>query len=152
VLSYLIPSCLISVLQSGCSPAAQGPACPDGWVGYQGKCFYFSEAEGNWTYSRSRCSALGSSLTAIDTLQEMDFLLHHKDKSDYWIGLRRDQGQPWKWTNGTKFNHLFGIEGGGECAYLNENRVGSLRCTGEGRWICSKPDVFTCGWGAGLEP
>ncbi|CAM4557123.1 unnamed protein product [Lepidochelys kempii] len=34
------------------------------------------------------------------------FLLRHKGVRDHWIGLRREQGQPWKWTNGTKFNHL----------------------------------------------
>ncbi|KAH1182546.1 hypothetical protein KIL84_004038, partial [Mauremys mutica] len=45
-------------------------ACPDGWVGYLGKCYYFSQAEGNWTYSQSHCSALGASLAAIDTQQE----------------------------------------------------------------------------------
>ncbi|CAM4651468.1 unnamed protein product [Lepidochelys olivacea] len=30
-----------------CPPA--GPSCPDGWMGYRGKCYYFSEMEGSWT-------------------------------------------------------------------------------------------------------
>ncbi|CAM4652001.1 unnamed protein product, partial [Caretta caretta] len=38
--------------------------------------------------------------------QEMAFLLRHKGVQDHWIGLQREQGQPWKWTNSTKFNHL----------------------------------------------
>uniref|UniRef100_A0A8C3FAL5 C-type lectin domain-containing protein n=1 Tax=Chrysemys picta bellii TaxID=8478 RepID=A0A8C3FAL5_CHRPI len=42
------------------SPAV--PRCPDGWVGYLGKCYYFSEAEGNWTFSQSNCSSFGASL------------------------------------------------------------------------------------------
>uniref|UniRef100_A0A8C3XRV8 C-type lectin domain-containing protein n=1 Tax=Chelydra serpentina TaxID=8475 RepID=A0A8C3XRV8_CHESE len=50
------------------SPAV--PWCPDGWVGYLGKCYYFSEAEGNWSYSQSYCSSFGASLATIDTLQE----------------------------------------------------------------------------------
>ncbi|XP_075769454.1 C-type lectin domain family 2 member D-like [Pelodiscus sinensis] len=133
----------VKVSLSGRSPAVQGPACPDGWVGYQGKCFYFSEGEGNWTYSRSRCSALGASLAGIDNKQEMDFLLRYKGKFDHWISLWRDPGQPWKWANGTEFNNWFGIGGDGDCAYLNENRVSSLRCASEGHWICSKPDALT---------
>ncbi|KAH1182627.1 hypothetical protein KIL84_004119, partial [Mauremys mutica] len=47
------------------------PCCPDGWVGYRGKCYYFSETEGNWTYSRSNCSSLGASLAGIDSEQDM---------------------------------------------------------------------------------
>ncbi|CAM4557530.1 unnamed protein product [Lepidochelys kempii] len=87
-----------------CPPA--GPSCPDGWMGYRGKCYYFSETEGSWTDSRSRCCAPGASLAGIDSEQEMAFLLCHKGVQDHWIGLRREQGQPWKWTNSTKFNHL----------------------------------------------
>ncbi|CAM4557438.1 unnamed protein product [Lepidochelys kempii] len=91
-----------------CPPA--GPSCPDGWMGYRGKCYYFSETEGSWTDSRSRCCALGGSLAGIDSEQEMAFLLCHKGVQDHWIGLRREQGQPWKWTNSTKFNHLSRID------------------------------------------
>ncbi|XP_075770311.1 uncharacterized protein LOC142823290 [Pelodiscus sinensis] len=143
VLGLLIVGTVLAVLLSGRSPVVQGPACPDGWVGYQGKCYYLSEGERNWTYSRSRCSALGASLAGIDNEQEMAFLLRYKGKFDHWIGLQRGPGQPWKWTNGTEFNNWFGIEGGGDCAYLNENGVGSLRCASERPWICSKPDALT---------
>ncbi|CAM5156746.1 unnamed protein product, partial [Eretmochelys imbricata] len=52
-----------------CLPA--GPSCPDGWMGYRGKCYYFSETEGSWTDSRSRCCAPGASLAGIDSEQEM---------------------------------------------------------------------------------
>ncbi|XP_067422157.1 C-type lectin domain family 2 member D-like isoform X2 [Emydura macquarii macquarii] len=129
-----------------------GPVCPDGWVGYQGKCYYFSETEGNWTYCRSNCSSLGASLAGIDSEQEMTFLLRYKGVHDHWIGLQREQGQPWKWTNGTTFNSLFTIRGGGDCAYLNdENGVSSSRCYTERRWICSKPDVYVIGKGTALE-
>ncbi|CAM4635020.1 unnamed protein product [Lepidochelys olivacea] len=87
-----------------CPPA--GPSCLDGWMGYRGKCYYPSEREGSWTDSQSRCSAPGASLAGIDSEQEMAFLLHHKGVYDHWIGLRREQGQPWTWANGTKFRDL----------------------------------------------
>ncbi|CAM5176803.1 unnamed protein product, partial [Eretmochelys imbricata] len=71
-------------------------------------------------------------------------LLRYKGRLDHWIGLQRDPGQLWKWANGTKFNNLFPIRGGGDCAYLNDvNGVSSWRCTSERPWICTKPDAFT---------
>ncbi|XP_044838869.1 C-type lectin domain family 2 member D-like [Mauremys mutica] len=124
--------------------AVLGPTCTPGWIRYRGKCYYFSEAEGNWNHSQRYCSFLGASLAGIDNEQEMDFLLRYKGKFDHWIGLRKDLGQPWKWANGTEFNHLFPIGGGGDCAYLNDvGGASSLRCTSERHWICTKPDVFT---------
>ncbi|XP_050775528.1 C-type lectin domain family 2 member D-like [Gopherus flavomarginatus] len=113
------------------------PACTDGWIGYRGKCYYFSETEGSWTYVQRLCSSFGASLAGIDSEQELMFLLRHKDIHEHWIGLWREQGQPWKWTNSTEFNDLFQIRGGGDCAYLNDEKgVSSSRCYMERRWIC----------------
>ncbi|XP_067386271.1 C-type lectin domain family 2 member D-like [Emydura macquarii macquarii] len=121
-----------------------GPACPDGWIGYRGKCYYFSEGERDWASSQKRCSSLGASLAGIDTRQDMDFMARYKGKFDHWIGLRRDLGQPWKWANGTEFNHSFQIGGGGDCTYLDDlDWVSSSACTSDRYWICTKPDVFT---------
>ncbi|XP_039374875.1 C-type lectin domain family 2 member D-like [Mauremys reevesii] len=153
-LGLIIAVIVLAVLLFRCPPAALGPCCPDGWVGYGGKCYYFSEAEENWNNSQSNCSSLGASLAAIDTLQDLDFLLRYKGKLHHWIGLRREQelGQPWKWVNGTEFNNLFPITADGDCAYLNdENRVSSLRCTSKRHWICSKPDAFTKAKEAAVE-
>ncbi|CAM4556397.1 unnamed protein product, partial [Lepidochelys kempii] len=80
------------------------------------------------------------------------FLLRHKGVYDHWIGLRREQGQPWTWANSTKFRDLFQIRGGGDCAYLNEEKgVSSSRCYMERRWICSKPEVYVMGKETALE-
>lgn len=40
--------------------------CPFTWIGYRGRCYHFSEAEGNWTSSRDNCSALGASLAVFE--------------------------------------------------------------------------------------
>uniref|UniRef100_A0A674IE48 C-type lectin domain-containing protein n=1 Tax=Terrapene triunguis TaxID=2587831 RepID=A0A674IE48_9SAUR len=118
-------------------------ACPNGWVVFQGKCYYFSEAEGNWTYSWSNCSSLGASLAGIDTQQDMDFMLRYRSPRDHWFGLWRERDlRPWRWVNGTEFNNWFHIGGGGECAYLKETKaISSSRCSMERHWICSKPHV-----------
>ncbi|CAM5158428.1 unnamed protein product [Eretmochelys imbricata] len=121
-------------------------------MGYRGKCYYFSEREGSWTDSRSRCSAPGASLAGIDSEQEMVFLLHHKGVYDHWISLRREQGQPWKCTNGTEFKDLFQIRGGGDCACLNDEKgVSSSRCYMGRQWICRKPEVYVMGKEIALE-
>ncbi|CAM5098603.1 unnamed protein product [Natator depressus] len=116
------------------------------------KCYYFSEAERNWTYSLTYCSALSASLAEISSEQEMAFLRRYKGKFDHWIGLQRDPGQLWKWANGTKFNNLFPIGEGGDCAYLNGlSAVSSLQCSSEKPWICTKPDAFTQAQEAAVE-
>uniref|UniRef100_A0A8C3SBE1 C-type lectin domain-containing protein n=1 Tax=Chelydra serpentina TaxID=8475 RepID=A0A8C3SBE1_CHESE len=121
------------------SPAA---CCSENGIGYQGKCYLFSENEANWISSQHFCSSHGATLAWLDTLQEKDFLMRHKGYLDPWIGLRREPGQPWKWPNGSVFNHLFQIGGGGECAYMYGNTVRSSVCYIKRNWICSKPDEF----------
>ncbi|KAH1182630.1 hypothetical protein KIL84_004122, partial [Mauremys mutica] len=128
---------------AGPDPPAAAGCCPDGWVGYGGKCYYFSEAEGDWNNSQSNCSSFGASLAGIDTPQEMAFIKRHKDLSEHWIGLRREPGQVWKWTNGTEFNHWFEVRAQGECAYLNDEAVTSSWCDTVRYWICSKPAGLT---------
>ncbi|KFZ66808.1 C-type lectin domain family 2 member B, partial [Podiceps cristatus] len=45
--------------------------CPFDWIGYRGKCYYFSEAERNWTSSQDNCSALGASLAVLDSVEDL---------------------------------------------------------------------------------
>ncbi|EMP41808.1 C-type lectin domain family 2 member E, partial [Chelonia mydas] len=88
-----------------CPPAASW--CLNGWFRSQGKCYYFSKAEGNWTYSQNNCSSHAASLAGIDNLQELDFMLRYKGRLETWIGLtREEEDKPWKWVNGTPFNDL----------------------------------------------
>ncbi|XP_032643788.1 C-type lectin domain family 2 member B-like [Chelonoidis abingdonii] len=118
--------------------------CPDGWFRNQGIYYYFSKSEGNWTYSQSFCSSHAASLAVIESLQELDSLLPYKGKLDHWIGLWKDTDQVWKWANGTKFDHWFQIQGGADCAYLDEElTVISSSCSTSRKWICSKSGTRT---------
>lgn len=126
--------------------------CPKDWVGFEGNCYFFSEDEGSWDSSQNSCSSLKASLAAIESEEEKAFMLRYKGKSDHWIGLRQEQSQPWKWTNGSEFNNWFPIRGGGDCAYLNdENGVSSSQCYIGRHWICSRPDAFTKRKGRAME-
>lgn len=51
--------------------------CPFDWIWYRGKCYYFSEVEGNWTSSQDNCSALGASLAMLDSME--DLVRRHED-------------------------------------------------------------------------
>lgn len=51
--------------------------CPFDWIWYRGKCYYFSEVEGNWTSSQDNCSALGASLATLDSME--DLVRRHED-------------------------------------------------------------------------
>uniref|UniRef100_A0A8C4W0Y1 C-type lectin domain-containing protein n=1 Tax=Gopherus evgoodei TaxID=1825980 RepID=A0A8C4W0Y1_9SAUR len=116
------------------------PCCLDGWVGYRGKCYYFSEAEGTWDSSQSFCSSLNASLAEIDTEKDLKFIMRYKGVSEFWIGLKRESAQLWGWVNGEQFNNLFTVRGEGDCAYLSDGFATSSWCSTKRYWVCSKPD------------
>lgn len=67
------PTLSLSVLQRpSCSPRPPfSHVCPNAWVGFQGKCYYFSDTESDWNSSREHCHRLGASLATIETEEEM---------------------------------------------------------------------------------
>ncbi|KAI5164908.1 C-Type Lectin Domain Family 2 Member B [Manis pentadactyla] len=95
--------------------------CPEDWIGFQNKCYYFSQEEGDWNSSKHNCSTQLADLTVIDTTGEMDFLRRFKSSSDHWIGLEITEDQTAKWINGAIFNKWFNIRGSEKCAYLNDD-------------------------------
>uniref|UniRef100_A0A8C8S9A5 C-type lectin domain-containing protein n=1 Tax=Pelusios castaneus TaxID=367368 RepID=A0A8C8S9A5_9SAUR len=136
--SLLTVSLLTSVKSPNISANTKLPVacCLDGWVGYRGKCYYFSEVEGTWDSSQSFCSTLNASLAQIDAQEDLMFIMRYKGVSEHWIGLKRLLPQPWKWVNGEQFNNL----GDGDCAYLSDGFATSSWCSTKRYWICSKPD------------
>ncbi|XP_015270451.1 PREDICTED: C-type lectin domain family 2 member D-like [Gekko japonicus] len=141
-LALVIALLVLSVRPRGLSPVCPTcpvVSCPSGWIGYQGRCYYFAKAEGNWTSSKKHCSSLNASLAVVDSQEEMEFMMRYKGFSDHWIGLERNQSQPWTWIDGTIFNGWFTILGGGSCAYMNQQGIASSSCSREEPWICSKP-------------
>ncbi|KAM9266835.1 C-type lectin domain family 2 member B-like [Cariama cristata] len=115
--------------------------CPDTWLGFQGKCYYFSKNDSSWTTGQERCEAMGASLAIISTMDELIFVKHCKGKANHWIGLRKEDDS-WWWINGTAFNNWFEVWGGGPCAYLNEERISSSLCHNRKNWLCSRPDNY----------
>ncbi|XP_015268546.1 PREDICTED: C-type lectin domain family 2 member B-like [Gekko japonicus] len=120
------------------------PACPTGWLNYEGKCYFFSEEEKNWTSSQSFCASHGSSLAVIETEAEKAFIMHYGCSIDYWIGLQKEPDQTWKWIDGTELNDMLEVKGeGGDCVFLNSDSAVSSRCHRIRNWVCSHPDIYT---------
>ncbi|XP_007935413.1 C-type lectin domain family 2 member D-like [Orycteropus afer afer] len=117
--------------------------CPEYWIGFRGKCYYFSEETRNWTFSQTFCVSMESTLVQFETLEELNFLKRYKGPSDHWVGLSRESSHGvWKWTDGTEHNSSLIIRGVGECAYLNDIGVSSARMYTDRKWICSKQNIF----------
>ncbi|XP_053156462.1 C-type lectin domain family 2 member B-like [Hemicordylus capensis] len=137
-------SCILAVLaQSGSDCTSRDlarPPCPHDWIGYRGKCYYFSVREQNWTASQSFCSSQDASLASIRN-EEENFVIRNKGKHPCWVGLRRDRDQTWRWLDGKNATlKVLGEGGDADCAYLNdEAKPSASRCIIEHRWICSKP-------------
>ncbi|XP_062971827.1 C-type lectin domain family 2 member A-like [Cynocephalus volans] len=100
-------------------------SCLDGWIGYLGKCFYFSENTTTWTSSQNFCASHASTLAVFNTTKELEFLKRYSDHSQYWIGLSRKPGHDWQWTDGTAYGGWFKIIGIGESAYLHKVGISS---------------------------
>ncbi|XP_029441942.1 C-type lectin domain family 2 member D-like isoform X2 [Rhinatrema bivittatum] len=112
--------------------------CADGWIWYRGKCYFFSENSTDWDKAQSFCTSHSASLAHIETRQELNFTMRYKGRSDHWIGLRREQGQPWRWPDGSQFNNLFTILAESDCAYLNDAGPKSASCQMHRKWICTE--------------
>ncbi|XP_072510063.1 early activation antigen CD69-like [Notamacropus eugenii] len=114
-------------------------SCPDSWIGYRGKCYIFSNTTANWYTSQNACSSHDSTLAQIDSKEDLIFLKRYASNVEHWIGLKNETDQAWRWTNGKEFSGWFNLTGSGNCAYLRNTEVGSVKCQKALHWICSKP-------------
>ncbi|XP_058023703.1 C-type lectin domain family 2 member D11-like, partial [Ahaetulla prasina] len=115
--------------------------CPSDWIGHQRHCYNLSRDEKNWNESQKFCMLHNASLAKI-TKEEMDFVTNLTRNYIFWIGLKREPDQPWKWLDGE--NAMLKVRGdGGDCAYLVDDATASSgRCTTEHRYICKKNDFM----------
>uniref|UniRef100_A0A8D2J8W1 C-type lectin domain-containing protein n=1 Tax=Varanus komodoensis TaxID=61221 RepID=A0A8D2J8W1_VARKO len=123
------------------TPPPIDAACPDSWIGYEGKCYYWSDQENNWNISKENCSSFSASLAMLDSEEELVFLMRFTYTHHYWIGLSKDAGKPWRWLNGTALNNQFPVRGAGPCVYINSIGLSSTMCSMEKNFLCSKKDA-----------
>ncbi|XP_066842715.1 C-type lectin domain family 2 member B-like [Anser cygnoides] len=116
---------------------AGGCGCPRGWLGFGGRCYLFSEEEGNWSRGLGRCRDLGVP-HPLDSPEEKGLLTRHQGSPHHWVGLRRDPHRGWHWANGSRSPPWFEVRGQAECAYLGAGEVGTASCASEKHWICAR--------------
>uniref|UniRef100_A0A8B9VF78 Natural killer cell lectin-like receptor n=1 Tax=Anas zonorhyncha TaxID=75864 RepID=A0A8B9VF78_9AVES len=89
VLSVLVLALLVALvvvqLQSRSSHPQFSHVCPAMWIGFQSKCYYFSEDESNWKTSLEKCKAMEASLTSIDSQEEL-VRTGHESQHRLWCG------------------------------------------------------------------
>ncbi|XP_058026081.1 early activation antigen CD69-like isoform X2 [Ahaetulla prasina] len=111
--------------------------CPYDWIGYQGHCYKLIKEDKTWLESQNSCILHNASLAKI-TEEKMVIMKMLTRDHVFWIGLRRDTGQTWKWPDGE--NATMKIMGnGGDCALLDKDVAAmSMRCSSKHYYLCQK--------------
>ncbi|XP_038963223.1 C-type lectin domain family 2 member L isoform X2 [Rattus norvegicus] len=111
--------------------------CPEDWLLYGRKCYYFSEEPRDWNTGRQYCHTHEAALAVIQSQKELEFMFKFT-RREPWIGLRR-VGDDFHWVNGDPFDpDTFTISGTGECVFVEPTRLVSTECLTTRPWVCSK--------------
>ncbi|XP_027698180.1 C-type lectin domain family 2 member L isoform X2 [Vombatus ursinus] len=111
--------------------------CPEDWLLYGRKCYFFSEEPRDWNTGRQYCHTHEASLTVIQSQKELEFMFKFTRKEP-WIGLRR-VGDEFHWVNGDPFHpDEFSVSGHGECVFVDPTRLVTSDCLMTRPWVCSK--------------
>nr|XP_036874490.1 low affinity immunoglobulin epsilon Fc receptor-like isoform X1 [Manis javanica] len=70
------------------TPGSMCNTCPEKWVNFQRKCYYFGEGPKKWIQARFACENLQGRLVSIHSREEQAFLTKHASRKGSWIGLR----------------------------------------------------------------
>ncbi|XP_020755038.2 C-type lectin domain family 2 member L isoform X2 [Muntiacus reevesi] len=127
---------VMSILASKGCIKCEAP-CPEDWLLYGRKCYFFSEEPRDWNTGRQYCHSHEAALAVIQSQKELEFMFKFT-RREPWIGLRR-VGDEFHWVNGDPFDpDTFPIAGPGECVFVEPTRLVSTDCLMTRPWVCSK--------------
>ncbi|XP_017355278.1 C-type lectin domain family 2 member L isoform X1 [Cebus imitator] len=127
---------VMSILASKGCIKCEAP-CPEDWLLYGRKCYFFSEEPRDWNTGRQYCHTHEAALAVIQSQKELEFMFKFT-RREPWIGLRR-VGDEFHWVNGDPFDpDTFTIAGPGECVFVEPTRLVSTECLMTRPWVCSK--------------
>ncbi|EPY80685.1 C-type lectin domain family 2 member L [Camelus ferus] len=127
---------VMSILASKGCIKCEAP-CPEDWLLYGRKCYFFSEEPRDWNTGRQYCHTHEAALAVIQSQKELEFMFKFT-RREPWIGLRR-VGDEFHWVNGDPFDpDTFPIAGPGECVFVEPTRLVSTECLMTRPWVCSK--------------
>ncbi|XP_059816048.1 CD209 antigen-like protein C [Hypanus sabinus] len=115
------------------------PACPQGWIEHEGRCYFLSILEESYDGSREHCSNFDARLLEIGSKQEEEFVSTSIGEvyQTYWIGKCR--------YGNVDSNLLRKYNSRSSCSKCNAYR-GYNPCKSKRRFICEKsahlyPDI-----------
>uniref|UniRef100_A0A8C5CBQ4 C-type lectin domain-containing protein n=1 Tax=Gadus morhua TaxID=8049 RepID=A0A8C5CBQ4_GADMO len=74
--------------------------CARGWDKFGRKCYLLSGWRRSWNESRELCVSHGADLVAVDSEEEMDFIIRYG--GDFWLGATDEASDGlWRWSDGT---------------------------------------------------
>ncbi|XP_019508789.1 PREDICTED: C-type lectin domain family 2 member L [Hipposideros armiger] len=127
---------VMSILASKGCIKCEAP-CPEDWLLYGRKCYFFSEEPRDWNTGRQYCHSHEAALAVIQSQKELEFMFKFT-RREPWIGLRR-VGDEFHWVNGDPFDpDTFPVAGPGECVFVEPTRLVSTECLMTRPWVCSK--------------
>ncbi|XP_040846310.1 low affinity immunoglobulin epsilon Fc receptor isoform X4 [Ochotona curzoniae] len=120
--------------------------CPENWISFQHKCYYFGEESKQWVQARFACDHLQGRLVSIHSQEEQDFLTQRVSMRGSWIGLRDlDREGEFIWMDGRPLDYSNWSPGEPNNGGQGEDCVMML---GSGHWndaFCrSRLDAWVC--------
>ncbi|XP_028670855.2 killer cell lectin-like receptor subfamily B member 1A isoform X4 [Erpetoichthys calabaricus] len=117
----------------------QPKCCPVLWVLNKENCYYFSTNKTTWQMSKDDCTSREAQLAVTEDEEELRFLiLECRFFLGFWIGLKRNSQQEWRWINERPVNPTWmnQTDQDRECALLEKESIYSYNCSHEKHWIC----------------
>ncbi|KAF5929014.1 hypothetical protein HPG69_018193 [Diceros bicornis minor] len=111
--------------------------CPEGWLPFEGKCYYFSPSTKPWDEARTFCQENYSHLVIISSFAEQNFVTKaHGSPRVYWLGLNdRDREGDWSFWDPEEPNNMHDED----CASMNKGGTwNDLSCDKTTYWICER--------------
>ncbi|XP_008156117.1 C-type lectin domain family 17, member A [Eptesicus fuscus] len=121
--------------------------CPEGWLPFEGKCYYFSPNTKPWDEARKFCQENYSHLVIISSIDEQNFVVKaHRSPRVHWLGLSdREHEGDWKWLDGSPVTLSFwepeepNNMNNEDCVSMNKHGSwNDLSCNKATYWICER--------------
>ncbi|XP_045048544.1 C-type lectin domain family 17, member A [Desmodus rotundus] len=121
--------------------------CPEGWLAFEGRCYYFSPNTKSWDEARKFCQENYSHLVIINSVTEQNFVAKaHRSPRVYWLGLSdKEHEGKWKWLDGSPVTLSYWEPAepnnvhDEDCGSMNTGGTwNDLSCNKATYWICER--------------
>ncbi|XP_064202686.1 lactose-binding lectin l-2-like [Anguilla rostrata] len=153
MVSFPMAKLIFMVVLSGLILASEQcqDSCPDGWKGFNDRCFKHFPQQWDWVQAESFCVSQGGNLASVHSAEEFQFLKDLCKAADpqenpFWIGLTDCQKEgTWMWSDGSKVDYQRWNSGepnnlsDEDCVHSNwsvQKMWNDIPCTYQYRFIC----------------